>query len=43
LKNDILFQYHDDVLCGHFSIEKTFKKISEKYFWEGMIGDVKIL
>lgn len=39
LIDDILYTHHDDMLSGHFSFEKTYKKISQKYFWENMITE----
>ena len=37
----ILFNYHEDVLAGHFGFSETYRIISEKYFWPQMGDDIK--
>lgn len=32
---------HCEVTAGHFSINKTYRRISQKYFWPGLYKDVK--
>ena len=33
--------YHDNVLTGHFEVEKMTELMSHKFFWDGMTRDVK--
>ena len=37
----ILFMTHDHATGGHFEIDATYNKISEKYYWKGMKEDIK--
>src|SRR5436190_1451732 len=37
----ILFMTHDHATEGHFGIDATYNKISEKYYWKGMKEDIK--
>ena len=37
----ILFMTHDHATGGHFGIDATYNKISEKYYWKGMKEDIK--
>lgn len=37
----VLRAYHDAPFSGHFGVRKTLAKISAKYIWTGMRGDVK--
>lgn len=37
---EVLRAYHDSVLGGHFGINKTYKKIREKFHWSGMKEDI---
>lgn len=32
----ILHDYHDSDISGHYGIEKTFQRISSRYYWTGM-------
>lgn len=41
LRAEIMAGYHDDVTAGHLGFEKTFDKISHRYYWPGMYADVK--
>ncbi|RWR99509.1 RNA-directed DNA polymerase (Reverse transcriptase), partial [Dinothrombium tinctorium] len=42
LKNDVLKIFHDDpILGGHYGVQKTFEKISNRYWWKGMRIDVE--
>ena len=37
----ILEVYHSNPTCGgHFGMEKTLKKITERYYWRGIKKDV---
>jgi len=37
----ILFMTHDHATGGHFGIDATYNKISDKYYWKGMKEDIK--
>jgi hypothetical protein len=39
---DILEENHDHMFGGHLGIEKTYYKIRDRYFWEGMYTAVKV-
>ena len=40
-KERIIQACHDNVVSGgHFGRDKTFSKISQKYYWKGMKDDV---
>ena len=41
VRAEILKQHHDDVLAGHFGIERTLELVARKYYWISMIKDVK--
>lgn len=32
----IMEEYHDSALAGHYGVEKTFDRISSRYYWPGM-------
>jgi len=32
---------HSGILGGHYSVEKTFQKIRQKYYWPNITVDVK--
>ncbi|MCP4651913.1 MAG: hypothetical protein GY858_00810 [Candidatus Omnitrophica bacterium] len=38
---EVLEACHDDVFSGHFGFYKTLEKIRSRYFWPGLIADVK--
>ena len=41
-KNTILRDCHEaEIGGGHFKRDKTFGKISERFYWNGMMNDVK--
>ncbi len=33
LRADLLKKNHDDLLQGHFGVEKTLELLSRKYYW----------
>jgi hypothetical protein len=33
---NILKAYHDDPLAGHYGADKTFRKITQRYYWKGI-------
>ena len=37
----IIISLHDDPLAGHTGSRRTLHRIQERYFWPGMVGDVK--
>ena len=37
----VLQKQHDDRPSGHLGIRKTLAKVSQRYYWPGMRGDVK--
>ena len=41
MKYEVLSNLHDHVAGGHFGVHKTFSKVSERYWWDGMFKDVE--
>ena len=41
VRAELLKRHHDDVLAGHFGVERTLELIGRKYYWSGMSKDVK--
>ena len=41
LREKILFRYHDDPLAGHLGTKKTIGRIRCRYYWPGMVKDIK--
>ena len=39
-KKRILMMCHNDPTSGHFGTVKTWKRISEHFYWKGMSRDV---
>src|ERR1700743_1727762 len=37
----ILYMMHTHPTGGHFGVETTYEKIKKRFYWKGMIGDVK--
>ena len=40
LIDEVLTSMHDDVTAGHLGVAKTYDKIRQRYFWEGMYKDI---
>ena len=40
LIDEIVYWCHDDTTAGHLSMNKTYHKIQERFFWIGMYSDV---
>lgn len=38
---DILFACHQHPSAGHLGFEKTYRRVAQLYFWEGLARDVK--
>lgn len=42
LRKEILFDYHNHPLSGgHLGFTKTYNKIKDRYFWHGLLKDVR--
>ena len=41
MKYEILSNVHDHVAGAHFGIHKTFHKLKQRYWWQGMFKDVE--
>ena len=41
LKREAVHLLHDHVTAGHLGFQKTYKKVRDRFFWEGMYTDVK--
>ena len=41
MKYEVVANAHDHMVGGHFGVYKTFDKIFQKYWWEGMYKDVE--
>lgn len=37
----VLQQYHDEPSAGHYGVDKTFERISKRYYWKGMRKDIE--
>ncbi|GBC33783.2 putative integrase core domain protein [Rhizophagus irregularis DAOM 181602=DAOM 197198] len=37
----ILYNFHSDLLAGHFGFNETYRTISERYYWPQMGDDIK--
>ena len=40
IREQIMKHLHDDILSGHMGIERTYIRICQRYYWEGMKVDV---
>ena len=40
-RKEIITSLHDDKLAGHAGSKRTLHRIQERYFWPGMVRDVK--
>ena len=41
VRAELLKLYYNDVLVKHFSVERTLKLLTQKYYWVDMHTDVK--
>ncbi|GMF53383.1 unnamed protein product [Phytophthora fragariaefolia] len=37
VQNAVLWELHDNALCGHPGIEKTIRAVQEKFYWRSMV------
>src|ERR1700743_2176877 len=37
----VLYMMHTHPIGGHFGIETTYEKIKGRFYWKGMLGDIK--
>jgi len=35
-----MYTFHNDSTAGHLEYKKVFQKLSERYYWPGMVKDV---
>ncbi|KAK9712801.1 RNase H-like domain found in reverse transcriptase [Popillia japonica] len=41
LRHEILYTNHNDPISGHLAIARTLHKIRRKFYWDGLVKDVK--
>ena len=41
IQMELISKHHDNLLAGHFGIEKTQKLFSRKYYWPKLHRDIK--
>ena len=41
LRHDILISCHDDPSAGHLGHIKTYEKVRQRYYWDGMCKDIE--
>ena len=41
VREELLRRYHNDLLTGHFDVDKTLKLMTRKYYWNSIKTDVK--
>ena len=41
IRTELISKHHDDLLAGHFGIEKTRELIARKYYWPSLRADVE--
>ena len=39
----VLIASHSDSTSGHFGVTKTYKRVAERFYWKGMVIDVRKL
>lgn len=39
----VLHACHSEPTSGHFGVSKTLNRIRERFYWKGMVGDVREL
>ncbi len=40
-RREVLRRHHDDPIAGHFGARRTLDLVARKYYWPGMLRDVK--
>jgi hypothetical protein len=38
---EVLRCHHDNPMAGHFGAKRTLELVARKYYWPGMVRDVK--
>ena len=41
IRSEVISCHHNDLLVGHFGIDKTRELVSRKYYWPSLRGDVE--
>ncbi len=41
IHSELINRHHDDLIAGHFGIEKTWELIAKKYYWPTLRRDVE--
>jgi hypothetical protein len=41
LRSEVLKECHDSLLAGHLGFNKTYDRLRERYYWEGMYQDTQ--
>ena len=41
LRDQVMFDNHDNLTAKQLGITRTYERIRKKYFWTGMYNDVK--
>ena len=41
IRSEVISRHHDDLLVGHFGIDKTRELVGRKYYWPSLKRDVK--
>ena len=39
--DSVLWMIHNHPTAGHFGVENTYEKIKERFYWKGMLEDIK--
>lgn len=39
LRNEILTTCHSDLLAGHYGVKRTYERVRERFYWNGMFKD----
>ena len=41
IRSEVISRHHNDLLVGHFGIDKTRELVGQKYYWPSLIRDVE--
>ena len=41
IRTEIISKHHDDLLAGHFGIQKTRELVARKYYWPTLRADIE--